>query len=188
MRGRPSLRWLRSERSLALRRAARPVSKRASRNHSLVTTSEPSRRCGRDVVPDVLGLLVFLEPGLPELASDAGLLVTAPLRLGDVRVVVVDPDRAHPQPAGDALALAGVLGPDGAGKTVDGVVRDAYGVVLVGERLDGEHRTEGLVAHHAHPTAYAAEDGRLEEVAVGQLALDGALATDQDLRALAHAG
>src|SRR6478672_3980647 len=116
MRGRPWIRWLRSERSLALRRAARPVSKRASRNHSLVTTSEPSRRCGRDVVPDVLGLLVLLEAGLPELASDAGLLVAAPLGLGDVRVVVVDPHRPHAQPPGHALRPAGVLGPDGPGQ------------------------------------------------------------------------
>src|SRR5262245_16713466 len=77
-----------------------------------------------DVVPDVLGLAVLVEPGQPELAAGAGLLVAAPLRLGDVRVVVVDPDGAHPQPARHPLRLAGVLGPHGAREAVDAVVGD----------------------------------------------------------------
>ena len=42
-------------------------------------------------------------PASPELAADAGLLVAAPLGLRHVRVVVVDPDRAHPQPGRDPL-------------------------------------------------------------------------------------
>ena len=58
----------------------------------------------------------------------------------------------------DPLALAGVLGPDRAGQAVDRVVGDADRVVLVGEGLDGEHRTEGLLAHDAHPGAHVAQD------------------------------
>ena len=146
--------------------------------------SKPARRRGRDVVPDVLGLLVLLETRLSELPAEAGLLVAAPLRLGDVGVVVVDPDRAHAHPGRDPLPLAGVLGPDRAGQAVDRVVGDPDRVVLVGEGLDGEHGTEGLVLHDAHPAAYAAEHGRLEEVAVGQLALGRPLAADEDLCSL----
>ena len=45
---------------------------------------------------------------------------------------------------------AGVLGPDGAGQAVDAVVGDRDRLVLVAERLDGEHRAERLVLGHRH--------------------------------------
>src|SRR4051794_37520713 len=48
---------------------------------------EPALLSGTDVVPDVLGLAVLLQPGEPELASDARLLVAAPLGLRHVGVV-----------------------------------------------------------------------------------------------------
>ena len=57
------------------------------------------RRAGRRVLPDVLGLAVLVEAARPELAADARLLEAAPLGLRQVRVVVVDPDRAVAQPA-----------------------------------------------------------------------------------------
>ena len=127
-----------------------PVSRRLPTAHAPpLPRNQPVRR-RRDVVPDVLGLAVLLEPGLAELAADAGLLVAAPLRLGDVGVVVVDPDGAHAQPAATRWPAAGVLGPHRAGQAVDRVVGDADGVVLVGEGLDGQHRTERLVADDAH--------------------------------------
>src|ERR1700709_226846 len=94
---------------------------------------EPVRGGRGDVVPDVLGLEVLLEARTAELAADARLLVAAPLGLRDGGVVSVDPDRAPPDRSGHRLALAGVVGPHRAGQPVDGVVGDAYGVVLVGE-------------------------------------------------------
>ena len=115
---------------------------------------------GAHVVPDVLGLAVLVETRLAELAADAGLLVAAPLRLRDVGVVVVDPDRAHPQPAGDALGPAGVLGPDRAGQPVEAVVGDPHRRVLVGEGLDGQDRAERLLAGHRHRAGAAVEHGR----------------------------
>src|ERR687890_2189672 len=94
---------------------------------------EPALLDRPDVVPDVLGLAVLLETRLPELAPDARLLVAAPLGLGDVGVVVVDPHRPHAQAGRDPLAPAGVLSPDRAGEAVDRVVRDPHRLVLVAE-------------------------------------------------------
>src|SRR4029078_5424900 len=61
---------------------------------------EPVLHGRPQVVPDVLGLAVLVETGLAELAAHARLLVAAPLGLGDVRVVVVDPDRDTAQTVG----------------------------------------------------------------------------------------
>ena len=130
--------------------------------------AEPALLGRADVVPDVLGLAVLVEAGGPELAADAGLLEAAPLGLRHVRVVVVDPDRAHPQPGRDPLALAGVLGPDRAGQAVDRVVGDPDRLVLVAERLDGEHRPERLVLGDRHRAGAAVEDRGQVVEAVGQ--------------------
>src|SRR4029079_4238525 len=111
-----------------------------------------------DVVPDVLGLAVLLETRATELAADARLLVDAPLGLRDVRVVVVDPDRAHAQPAGDALAFTGVAGPHRTGESVDAVVGDPDRVVLVREGLDRHHRAERLLLGDAHVAGAAAHE------------------------------
>src|SRR3954470_7035726 len=161
---RSGLRWSSSERRRASSRPPQPArlpGLRGSRRCSGLaafaarstktrwsTSREPALLGRADVVPDVLGLAVLRQPGLAELAPEARLFVTAPLGLRHVRVVVVDPDRAHPQPARDPLALARVLRPDGAGQAVDAVVGDADGVVLVGEGLDGQHRAERLVLGH----------------------------------------
>ena len=127
-------------------------------------------------------------PCSPELAADAGLLVAAPLGLRDVRVVVVDPDRAHPQPGRDALGLAGVLGPDRAGQAVLAVVGDPDGLVLAGERLDRQHRAEGLVLGDRHVAAAAVEDGGQVVEAVGVRRVVGRLAPAPQHRALGQAG
>src|SRR5699024_12025351 len=82
---------------------------------------EPVGASRPGVVPDVLGLLVLVQPGQPELAAEAGLLHAAPLGGGDVGVEVVDPDRPVAQAACGALGPAGVLGPDRTGEPVDRV-------------------------------------------------------------------
>src|SRR5690348_10496128 len=97
-------------------------------------------RC--EVGPDVLGLAVLLEAGEAELASGAGLLEAAPLGLRYVGVVVVDPHRAEPESAGDALTAAGVAGPHRSGQAVDGVVGQSHRLVLGAERLHRQNRTE----------------------------------------------
>src|SRR5699024_190722 len=136
---------------------------------------EPVGAGGPGVVPDVLGLLVLVQAGEAELAADAGLLHAAPLGSGHVRVEVVDPDRAVAQPSGDALGPTGVLGPDGPGEAVDGVVGDRHGGVLdplpvgPGEGLDREHRAEGLVVDGVHVLVAVIEDRRGVVAALGEL-------------------
>ncbi|CAM5732230.1 hypothetical protein SALBM311S_01608 [Streptomyces alboniger] len=95
-----------------------------------------------------------------EFAPEAGLLEAAPFRLRYVGVVVVDPDRAEPQPPRDPGSLGLVARPDGAGEAVDGVVRDAYHLVLAGEALDREHRPEGLLLDDRHPCGALVQHGR----------------------------
>ena len=150
--------------------------------------AEPVLGLGGDVVPDVLGLAVLLEADVAELAADAGLLVAAPLGLGDVRVVVVDPHRAHAQPGRDALALAGVAGPHRTGESVDAVVGDADRVVLAGEGLDREHRPERLVLGDAHVAGAVVEHGGQVVEAVGELGVVRPLAAAAQLGALGQAG
>ena len=65
--------------------------------------SEPPRRCRCRVLPDVLRLTVLVQTARAKFPTDAGLLEAAPLGLGQVGVVVVDPDRPVAKSAGDAL-------------------------------------------------------------------------------------
>ena len=122
----------------------------------------PSNQCcsaGRMLCQTCLVSRYSSRPALAQLAADAGLLVTAPLGLRDVGVVVVDPDRAHPQPAGHSLGLAGVLRPDRARQPVDAVVGDRDRLVLAAEGLDGQHRPERLVLGHRHVAGAPVEHG-----------------------------
>ena len=64
---------------------------------------EPAGDGRLGVLVDVLGLGVLLEAGGAELAPEPGHLEAAPLRLRQVGVVVVDPDRAVAQCAGDPV-------------------------------------------------------------------------------------
>src|SRR4051794_10317756 len=136
---------------------------------SVLSAVEPALGLRVDVVPDVLGLAILVETRAAELTADAGLLVAAPLGLGHVGVVVVDPDRPHPQPAGDALCLAGVLRPHRTGQAVEAVVGDPDRIVLVGEGLDGEHRSERLLLGYRHVAAHVVEDGGQVVVTVAEL-------------------
>lgn len=62
-------------------------------------------------------------------------------------------------------------------ESVLGVVGDAYGVVLVGEALHGEHGSEGLLVHHPHVLTALVEHGGRVVVTVGQVRVIGAFAT-----------
>ena len=58
------------------------------------------------------------------------------------------------------------------------------GVVVVLEARDGDHRAEDLLLEQAHPVV-ALEDGRLHVVALAEVAAEvGALAAEQQRRAL----
>src|SRR5690606_15414449 len=111
---------------------------------------EPAGRPRGEVLVDVLGLLVLAQARRPELAPDAGAAEAAPLGLRYVRVEVVDPHGAVPQPLGDALGAARVGRPDAAGQAVAGVVGQFHRLVLGAEPLHGDDRAEDLVLHDAH--------------------------------------
>src|SRR5215218_769603 len=115
------------------------------------STPEPALRCGPHVLPDVLGLAVLVQPGSAELAPDAGLLEPAPLRLWDVRVVVIHPHGPMSEPARHPLGPAGILRPHRSGQTVWRVVGQAHGLLLVAEPLHRQDRPERLLLHHPHP-------------------------------------
>src|SRR5690606_37375777 len=124
-----------------------------------------------EALVDVLGLLVLGQPGRTELTAEPGLLEAAPLSLRQVRVVVVDPDRAVAQTPGDALCATCILRPHGTGETVDRVVRGLDGFFFGLERLDGDDGAEGLVAHDGHSALHLVEDRRQIIEAVCEVAL-----------------
>src|SRR4029453_7217598 len=134
------------------------------------SATEPVLGAGAKVLPDVLGLAVLVQSGRAELAADAGPAEAAPLGLRQVGVVVVDPHRPVPQPGRDPLGLSGVLGPDRTGQAVVGVVGDPHRVVLVGEPLDGQHRTERLLVYDPHGLVALVQHGRQVVDAGGQRA------------------
>ena len=73
-----------------------------SRSSPLLDTSRRNQwRPG--VLPDVFGLTVLVQAARAKLPADARLLEATPFGLRHVGVVVVDPDRAVAQPAGDPL-------------------------------------------------------------------------------------
>src|SRR5699024_5868926 len=96
----------------------------AVRVRGSVLAREPAGDGRLGVLVDVLGLGVLLETGGAQLAADARLLETAPLRLRQVGVEVVDPDGAVAQAPRDPVRGPGVRGPHRAGQAVLGVVGD----------------------------------------------------------------
>src|SRR5699024_12583567 len=136
---------------------------------------EPAGHRRRDVVVDVLLLLVLSQAGRSQLAAITRLPHAAPLCLRQVWVEVIDPDRAVAQARGDSLCLTGVAGPHGASEAVLRVIRDLDRVLLGAEGFLRDDRTEGLVVHSVHPPRGAVDDRRQVEVARGQVAVTGAV-------------
>ena len=68
---------------------------------------------------------------------------------------------------GDAPATGHVLRPDRGVEPVGGVVAECERLLLGVESLDGENRSEGLVADDRHRSVAVVEDGGGEEVAAG---------------------
>src|SRR3954451_4292316 len=97
---------------------------------------------------DVLDLRVVLERVHGQVLAVPGLLVAAVGHLAGERDVVVDPHAAEPQPVGDPQGAADVPGPDARGQAVRSPVGPGHGLVLVGERLDGDDRPEDLALDH----------------------------------------
>src|SRR5213592_1808134 len=103
----------------------------------VITQTLPSRRPNLGSDEDVLDLGIPLERVHPELATEAGLLEAAEGRRVAHRAVRVDRQDAGVDRACDTERPRAALGPDRAREAVRRVVRDADGVVLVGEANHG---------------------------------------------------
>src|SRR2546427_10926657 len=114
--------------------------------------------------------------------ADAALLPAAHRHLGDsvVDEHVVDAHGARLDAASDARAACEVPGPHAGVEAVARVVGEADRLLLVAHAHDGDHRAEGLVAHHVHVVVDIYQDGRLE---VEARQIGAALAPRQHLRA-----
>ena len=114
---------------------------------------------------DGLGLGIICQGGLAQLAADPALLVAAKWQGLVQHVVLVDPDGAGFERAGDADSGVEVLGVHGSGEAVGGGVAEADRVGFVFELRDRAHRAEDFFLHDLHLLADVGEDGRLDEVA-----------------------
>src|SRR5256714_8663260 len=139
--------------------------------------------------PEVAG-----EPRLPGDKLDVGALVKAELRVraAEARVldaapralagavaerVVVGPDHARLDPAGDPLALLAIRGPDRGAEAELGVVGQLHRLLVGIDRDDRQHRAEDLLFHDPHLVGDPGEDGGGYELPAEALDLDRA-ATD----------
>jgi hypothetical protein len=137
-----------------------------------------------------LDLGVVLQSVGTELAAQTGLLEATEGSLVGDHVVAVDPDstiellvfylvkireRKGSLPSlegvGDTDGGVDVLGVNGGGKTVAGVVTDLDGLSLVLELLDSNDGTEDLLLGDLHVGSNVSEDGGLDEIALGAVAL-----------------
>jgi len=91
-------------------------------------------------------------------------------------VVGVDPDGTGAQSIGDLDGGVEVLGVDGGGKTVRGVVAELDGILLSLELGDRADRAEDLLLHDLHVFCDVGEDRGLDEVSL----VTHALATGLD--------
>ena len=114
---------------------------------------------------------VVVQSRLTQLAANTALLVSTKRQLVVQGIVGVDPNGTGLELVGDVDGGVEVGGVDGGGETIGGAVADLDGLLFrreFGDRADG---AEDLFLHDLHVFADAGEDGRLDEVALGSLAL-----------------
>lgn len=86
-------------------------------------------------------------------------------------LTAVDPDSTSSEVVADADGSVEVLGVDGGGKTVVGVVAELDNLIFGGELGDSADRAEDLLPHDLHVRLDVGEDGGLDEVALVTVAL-----------------
>src|SRR5215212_10517287 len=124
-----------------------------------------------DVAHHVLDARVILEPVHREVLAVARELVAAVGHLGHERDVAVDPHAAEVESLRHPQRAAMVLGPHARRERERDAVGPADRLVLVAERLHGDHRAEDLVLDQLVVLAQAIDDRRLVEVPALALAL-----------------
>src|SRR4051794_1012855 len=119
---------------------------------------EPACGFRRGVVPDVFELLVLRKPRGTELATVTRPSESAPLRCRGVVAEVVQPHRAVPQSAHHTFASRRVGRANARRETVFRVIPETDGLVLLGESLHREDRSEGFLPDDPHRAVAPVED------------------------------
>src|SRR5713101_2556206 len=122
-----------------------------------------------EINENLFGFEIFFEAPRTELASKAGLLVTAPRSFDVGRLHVIDPDDAGAKRLHDAEGFVNVARPDGCGQTVGGVVGNANGVRFAFEGDDGCDRAEDFFAGDARAVVHVIENSGLDVIAFAKL-------------------
>ena len=94
-------------------------------------------------------------------------------------MIGIQPRDAGTQAFEYAQAFRLVGSEDAAGKSVDGVIGEAYGVVFVLKGLHDEHRSEDLFADDLHIRPAVGEYRGSDEIAFGQATFGESLSTAQ---------
>jgi len=114
------------------------------------------------------------------LTAKAGFLVAAEGRANRINVVAVGPAAARLDAAANTIQIVCVARPDARAEAVDGVIANFDGFFKGFELGDRNDRPEDLFLEDAH-LVVAGEDGRLEEVAVFEVAAEvSRLAADEE--------
>ncbi len=115
---------------------------------------------------DGLDLCIVGQSVLAELATKTGLLEATEGHLVAEHVVVVDPDGTGLERVGHTKGRVEILGVNGSGKTIGGLVTSLDNLIFGLELADGADRSEDLLLHNLHIWADIGEDGGLNEVAL----------------------
>src|SRR6202030_4222742 len=112
--------------------------------------------------------IFFQAPG-PQLAAEAGLLVSAPWCLNVSGLHVIDPHDPGAQSLYHAKRFVNVTSPHRGRQTVRRVVRDADGIRLAVKRNHRCYRPEDFFASDARTIVHVEENRRLQVISLSEL-------------------
>src|SRR6185437_926393 len=130
--------------------------------------SVPADRVLVQVDVDLFGFQIFFDSPGAQLASEAGLLVSAPRRLHVRGLHVIDPDNAGAQRLYGAEGFEDVASPDRRCETVGRIVGDFHRVFFVFERDQRGHGPENLFAGDAGAVVEIIENRGFDVIALGE--------------------
>ncbi len=114
---------------------------------------------------------IVVKRSLAQLTPNTGLLVPTKRHLVMQCIVGVHPNGTRTQRIRHLDGIVQVLGVDGGGQSIIGLVANSDNLLLGLELGNGAHGTEDLLLHNTHLLGDIREDGRLDEVALVTFAL-----------------
>ena len=106
-----------------------------------------------------LDLEVFLETRDAHLATQTGLFVPTKRYVGPVPNTAVNRHGSGADTTGDGLGMFGIIGEDRSRQSVDGIVGDGHGVIIVVVCNGHENWTEDLLLGDGHVVGDIGQDG-----------------------------